>query len=65
MIDKVFFDITKFCNAECKYCFTNAVHYNDTIVNKELNIDEIVKFLNELIKKGIYKVSIGGGEPFF
>lgn len=64
MIDKVFFDITKFCNAECKYCFTNSVNYNDTILNKELDIDEIVKFLNELIKKGIYKVSIGGGEPF-
>lgn len=64
MIDKIFFDITKFCNAECKYCFTNAVHYNNTIANKELNIDEIVDFLNELMKNGIYKVSIGGGEPF-
>lgn len=40
------------------------MNYNDTILNKELDIDEIVKFLNELIKKGIYKVSIGGGEPF-
>ncbi len=57
-------DITKFCNAECKYCFTNAEHYNNAIANKELNIDEIVNFLNELTKKGIYKVSIGGGEPF-
>lgn len=64
MIDKIFFDITKFCNAECKYCFTNAEHYNNAIANKELNIDEIVNFLNELTKKGIYKVSIGGGEPF-
>lgn len=42
MIDKIFFDITKFCNAECKYCFTNAVHYNSVITNEELNIDEIV-----------------------
>lgn len=64
MIDKIFFDITKFCNAECKYCFTNAVHYNNTIANKELNIDEIVDFFNELMENGIYKVSIGGGEPF-
>lgn len=64
MIDKVFFDITKFCNAECKYCFTNAVKYNNEITNEELNIDEIVNFLNELVKNGIYKVSIGGGEPF-
>ena len=64
MIDKVFFDITKFCNAECKYCFTNAEHYNNSIGNKELNIDEIVDFLNELTKIGIFKVSIGGGEPF-
>lgn len=64
MIDKVFFDITKFCNAECKYCFTNAEHYNSEIVNKELNTDEIVNFLSELVKNKIYKVSIGGGEPF-
>ena len=64
MIDKVFFDITKFCNAECKYCFTNAVHYKSKIVNEELDIDEIVNFLNELAKNEIYKVSIGGGEPF-
>ena len=64
MIDKVFFDITRFCNAECKYCFTNAVPYNDKNVNEELNIDEIVSFLNELAKNEIYKVSIGGGEPF-
>ncbi|HJJ09171.1 MAG TPA: radical SAM protein [Clostridiaceae bacterium] len=56
--------MTKFCNAECKYCFTNAEHYNNAIANKELNIDEIVNFLNELTKKGIYKVSVGGGEPF-
>ena len=27
-------------------------------------IDEIVNFLNELVKNEIYKVSIGGGEPF-
>lgn len=64
MIDKIFFDITKFCNAECKYCFTNAVHYNSEITNEELNTNEIVNFLNELIKNEIYKVSIGGGEPF-
>lgn len=64
MIDKVFFDITKFCNAECKYCFTNAVHYNSDITNEELNIDEISNFLNELVENDVYKVSIGGGEPF-
>lgn len=64
MIDKVFFDITKFCNAECKYCFTNAVHYNSEITNEELNIDEISNFLNELVENDVYKVSIGGGEPF-
>lgn len=64
MIDKVFLDITKFCNAECKYCFTDAVHYNNKITDRELNVNEIVNFLNKLVKNGIYKVSIGGGEPF-
>ena len=63
MIDKVFFDITQYCNGECKYCFTNSVKLSRKC-NKELTTDEIIDVLNDLYKIGIKKVSIGGGEPF-
>lgn len=63
MINKVFFDITQYCNGECKYCFTNSVKLKKEYDN-ELSTDEIVGVLNNLIEIGIKKVSIGGGEPF-
>ena len=63
MIDKVFFDITQYCNGECKYCFTNSVKLSQKY-NKELTNDEIIDVLNDLYKIGIEKISIGGGEPF-
>ena len=63
MIDKVFFDITQYCNGECKYCFTNSVKLSQKY-NEELTNDEIIDVLNDLYKIGIKKISIGGGEPF-
>lgn len=64
MIDKVFFDITQYCNGECKYCFTDSVRLKKENDN-ELKTEEIIDLLNDLVEIGIKKVSIGGGEPFF
>lgn len=61
MISKIFFDITKLCNANCKYCFTNSSSTKD---KAELSNDEILKTFIEIRKNKINKVSIGGGEPF-
>lgn len=61
MINKIFFDITRLCNANCKYCFTNSGIMKD---ERELSNDEILKVFNEIKKNKINKVSIGGGEPF-
>jgi len=63
MIDKVFFDITQYCNGECRYCFTNSVQLKKEVDN-ELNTKEIIHILNDFVKVGIKKVSLGGGEPF-
>ncbi len=63
MIDKIFFDITQYCNGECKYCFTNSTKFSQKN-NNELTSNEIIDLLNDLFKIGIKKVSIGGGEPF-
>ncbi len=61
MISKIFFDITRLCNANCKYCFTNSSSTKD---ERELSNDEILKTFIEIKKNKINKVSIGGGEPF-
>ena len=63
MIDKVFFDITQYCNGECKYCFTNSIKFPQKY-KEELTSEAIVDVLNNLYNVGIKKVSIGGGEPF-
>lgn len=61
MINKIFFDITRLCNANCKYCFTNSSSVRD---ERELSNDEILKVFDEIKKNKINKISIGGGEPF-
>ena len=63
MIDKVFFDVTQYCNGECKYCFTNSVKGKKKYDN-ELSTNEVIAVINDLFIYGIRKVSIGGGEPF-
>ena len=62
MIKKVFFDITKVCNANCIYCFTNSGDFS--YKNKELSNEMIYELVESLIKIGIEELSIGGGEPF-
>lgn len=60
MIDKIFFDITNKCNGSCLYCFTES----NSLKDRELLDDQIVTLFNNAAKKGVRKISIGGGEPF-
>lgn len=63
MINKVFFDITNRCNAQCKYCFTNSTT-NNSLESLELPDNRIYTLIDELNGLGIKELSIGGGEPF-
>lgn len=63
MIDKVFFDITKLCNANCVYCFTNSSN-SLPLIEEELSKDLIRLLVDDLITIGVKELSIGGGEPF-
>ena len=63
MIKKIFFDITKLCNARCIYCFTKSTN-SINIQKYELTGAEIFKLIDELKDLGIGGISIGGGEPF-
>lgn len=63
MIQKVFWDITYVCNANCLYCFTDS--QNDLKkMRQELEISQNKIIANHLIDNDIKKISFGGGEPF-
>lgn len=63
MINKVFWDITNYCNGNCKYCFTNSISNINNNAN-EMSYTEIEKLIDGLIVLGIKDLSISGGEPF-
>lgn len=50
--------LTSSCNLRCKYC--SAVSEK-----KEANIDDIIEFLINMRKKGLFYVILSGGECFF
>ncbi len=63
MINKVFFDITKYCNASCVYCFTDSIKFGSDSIN-EMSCYNIKNMIDELVDCGVKNLSIGGGEPF-
>ena len=56
---QVYYDLTTKCNLRCTHCYTESGCNR----KGELSIDEINKWADELISLGVFKVSIGGGEP--
>ena len=64
MIKKIFFDITKCCNAKCVYCFTDSVNFDGEFAKKELADSRILELVDEAKDLNIPSISIGGGEPF-
>lgn len=57
---RVFYDITYKCNLRCKHCFTSSGIQKED----ELTTDEKIKLVEQLLKLGVERVSIAGGEPF-
>lgn len=64
MIKKIFFDITRRCNAKCVYCFTNSINHKDPFLEKEITDAQILKLVDEAQMLAIPSISVGGGEPF-
>ena len=64
MIKKIFFDITRCCNAKCVYCFTDSVSFKSEFSKKELEDSQILKLIDQTKALEIPSISIGGGEPF-
>jgi MoaA/NifB/PqqE/SkfB family radical SAM enzyme len=58
---KVFFNITKKCNLFCTHCYNDSGYRN----SPELEFEHVSRALQELQNRGIFKVTISGGEPLF
>ncbi len=56
---QIYFDFTTLCNLRCKHCYTSA----GVASVDELALAEIERWAAELRSSGVFKVSIGGGEP--
>ncbi len=54
--------VTERCNLYCKHCYSNSCNMINP--NTELSLNDLKKLLTQLNNKGVYKLSISGGEPF-
>jgi len=57
---KIFLDITNRCNLCCKHCLSSSGTQNI----QELSFRDIKTLADSLVKMGVFKIKIGGGEPF-
>lgn len=58
-IDYLRISITEKCNLRCRYCMAE----DQKFAVEELSIDDYIKLARPMIKKGIKKIRITGGEP--
>ncbi|MFB9949568.1 radical SAM/SPASM domain-containing protein [Rhizobium puerariae] len=58
---KVFLNITKKCNLFCTHCFNDSGHASSPEIPKE----HLFTILDSLAARGIFKVTLAGGEPLF
>lgn len=60
-IDYVRISITDRCNLRCKYCMPEGIEM--VSMDEILTYEEIIEIVRKLVKLGIKKVKITGGEP--
>ena len=56
---QVYYDCTTACDLRCRHCYTSSAHATDG----ELSLSELTRWGSELSANGVFKISIGGGEP--
>lgn len=56
---KVYFELTRKCNLNCKYCYNRSTF----AFSNELSKEKIFSLLNELREAGVFEVRFTGGEP--
>ncbi len=60
---QVYYDMSTLCNLRCPHCYTRSGPTKPR--PGELSFEEIVAWADELAGQGVFKISIGGGEPLF
>jgi MoaA/NifB/PqqE/SkfB family radical SAM enzyme len=58
VINSIYFELTNSCNLNCSYCCANANNNNKT-----LDIDKIIRVVNEAKDFGCRSIILSGGEP--
>lgn len=58
---KIFFDPTNRCNSKCIHCYNDS---GKSSGKDEIRLDVLETFVKGMQEKGIFLVSIAGGEPF-
>ncbi|PHR22828.1 MAG: hypothetical protein COA36_17605 [Desulfotalea sp.] len=56
---QIYYDFTTYCNLSCPHCYTSS----GLKQNNELTYSEIRDWAVELSRNGVFKISLGGGEP--
>lgn len=56
---QIYYDVTTNCNLRCKHCYTDS----GSATSDELSLPEIQTWAHELASNGVFKISLGGGEP--
>jgi MoaA/NifB/PqqE/SkfB family radical SAM enzyme len=56
---KAFFNITKRCNLHCTHCYNSSGEPD----SPELELPHVLATLRELERRGVFKVTLAGGEP--
>jgi MoaA/NifB/PqqE/SkfB family radical SAM enzyme len=59
-VDKVFWDVTNQCNAQCIHCFTNS----GSKEFGELSTLQMYSVIEQLAEIGVKSIAFSGGEPF-
>ncbi len=60
VIDFVWIEVTDMCNLRCIHCYDNALCSDGKI----MPINDFKHVIDELVKKGVHRIQLIGGEPF-
>ena len=60
VIDFAWIEMTDMCNLRCIHCYDNALCSNGKI----MPINDFKHVIDELVKKGVHRIQLIGGEPF-
>jgi MoaA/NifB/PqqE/SkfB family radical SAM enzyme len=56
---KAFVNVTRRCNLHCVHCYNDSGHAS----SPELPIDDLTRLIGEFERRGVFMITVSGGEP--